>query len=60
MGDTFDKEKSVAVPIGSFTFMDAQIHHYAWAEGDTEFMVYGLGPFAVAYVNPADDPQNKK
>jgi mannose-6-phosphate isomerase-like protein (cupin superfamily) len=59
MGDTVDKAKGTAISPGSFTYMEPQVHHYAWAKGDTEFVLYGIGPFAITYVNPADDPRNK-
>src|SRR5262245_32993015 len=55
MGDTLDKTKSTALSPGSFTFMDANMHHYAWTKGQTEFVVYGVGPFAINYVNAADE-----
>jgi hypothetical protein len=32
------------------------VHHYAWATGETEVQVHGVGPFKLIYVNPADDP----
>ncbi len=28
----------------------------AWATGETVVQVHGTGPFAIKYVNPADDP----
>jgi hypothetical protein len=30
--------------------------HYGWTDGDTTIQVHGIGPFAINYVNPADDP----
>lgn len=59
MGDTVDKAKSTALPAGSFSYMEPKMHHFAYAKGDTEFVLYGEGPFAINYVNPADDPRNK-
>jgi hypothetical protein len=60
MGDTFDKTKTTAGSPGTFMFMDGNVHHFAWTTGETEFVVYGVGPFAITYVNPTDDPRNKK
>jgi hypothetical protein len=43
--------------------MPAHMHHYAVAKGDTTVQISGTGPFALTYVNPADDPsgmQGKK
>jgi hypothetical protein len=36
------------------------MNHYAWAKGKTVVQVHGTGPFAITYVNPADDPRNAK
>jgi len=29
------------------------------ARGETEVQVHAIGPFAMTYVDPADDPQNQ-
>jgi hypothetical protein len=34
-------------------------HHYAIAKGRTIVQVNLIGPFALTYVNPADDPTKK-
>lgn len=59
MGDTLDTSKADAMPAGSFGYLDAKMHHYAWMEGETEVQVEGQGPFVVNYVNPKDDPSKK-
>jgi hypothetical protein len=33
------------------------MRHFAWSKGDTVVQVHGLGPFAINYVNLADDPR---
>jgi len=60
MGDKFDDTKGTALPAGSFGYMGVKMRHYAWATGETEVQVHGMGPFALHYVNPADDPRNAK
>jgi hypothetical protein len=60
MGDKFDETKGEKMPPGSFNSMPAKMHHYAWAEGDTVIQLNAMGPFAMIYVNPADDPSMKK
>jgi ChrR Cupin-like domain len=60
MGDKFDESKAQAMQAGAFNSMPATMHHYAWAEGETVVQVNGIGPFAMTYVNPADDPSMKK
>jgi hypothetical protein len=37
--------------------MAAQQHHFAMAKGKTIVDVKSTGPFAITYVNPADDPR---
>jgi hypothetical protein len=32
------------------------MNHYAWTSAETVVQVHGQGPFAITYVNPADDP----
>jgi hypothetical protein len=60
MGDKFDQSNTQAMTAGAFASMPATMHHYAWAEGETVVQVNGVGPFAMTYVNPADDPSMKK
>ncbi|HEV3075459.1 MAG TPA: cupin domain-containing protein [Thermoanaerobaculia bacterium] len=60
MGDKFDDTKGTALGPGSFAFMAAKMHHYAWFTGDSEIQIHGIGPFALNYVNPADDPRHAK
>ena len=59
MGKTFDTKKAESLGPGGFAYMDAKMEHYAWMEGDTEIQAEGMGPFAITYVNPADDPSPK-
>jgi hypothetical protein len=37
--------------------MPKGMHHYAWASGETVVQLHGVGPFAITYVNAADDPR---
>ena len=59
MGDTVDHTKEMLLQKGGFGVAPANQHHYAWVEGSTEFILYGNGPLAMTYVNPADDPSKK-
>lgn len=58
MGDTFDQKTMKAMPTGSFTILPATMHHYAMAQTACIVQVHGMGPFAITYVNPNDDPRN--
>jgi hypothetical protein len=57
MGDTFDLSKTKTLKAGAKGEVPAEHHHYAQAKGATVVSVTAMGPFAMTYVNPADDPQ---
>jgi len=59
-GDKMDESKATAMTAGAFGSMPAKMHHYAWTKGETEVQIHAMGPFQLTYVNPADDPQQKK
>jgi quercetin dioxygenase-like cupin family protein len=59
-GETFDPGKTKPLTAGSFVFMPPKMQHFAWAKGDTILQLTGQGPWTINYVNPADDPRNKK
>lgn len=59
MGDQVEKSKTMALPVGGFAVAAAGQHHYAIAKGRTIVQVNLVGPFALTYVNPADDPSKK-
>jgi anti-sigma factor ChrR (cupin superfamily) len=56
MGDKLDKKHGQALKSGGFLSMPPKMNHYAWTSGATVIQVHGEGPFAIDYVNPADDP----
>ena len=59
MGDTLDLSKTKALKAGDKGKVPAQQHHYAKAKGATVVSVSAMGPFAMTYVNPADDPEKQ-
>jgi anti-sigma factor ChrR (cupin superfamily) len=59
MGDKLDPQKGVALTPGSFAEATAKMNHYAWATQESVIQVHGQGPFAMTYVNPADDPSKQ-
>jgi quercetin dioxygenase-like cupin family protein len=59
MGDKFDAAKTSPLPAGGFITAPAKMNHYARAQGHTVVQVSAMGPFALTYVNPADDPSKK-
>jgi quercetin dioxygenase-like cupin family protein len=60
MGDRFDASAVRAMPAGSFAFMPPGTRHFAMARGETVVQVHGVGPWQINYVNPRDDPRNRR
>lgn len=60
MGDTIDKSAMTDLPAGGYALMPAMMHHYVIAKTPVTIQVHGIGPFAINYVNPADDPSRAK
>jgi quercetin dioxygenase-like cupin family protein len=44
------------LPRGAFADLPAGMVHFAGADEETVVQINGMGPFAITYVNPADDP----
>ena len=59
MGDKLDVAKAKPFPAGSFAVAPAKMNHYALAKTAAIVDVAAIGPFALTYVNPADDPTKK-
>ena len=59
MGDRLDEEKSALLTAGGYAEAPAKMNHYAWASSPTIVQIHGQGPFAITYVDPADDPRSK-
>jgi quercetin dioxygenase-like cupin family protein len=60
-GQSFDKSKGVELRPGGVFVLPAGHAHYTWTE-DTEVIVQVsfIGPGGVTFINPADDPRQKK
>jgi quercetin dioxygenase-like cupin family protein len=54
------KGKMMSLEPGSFARMKAGTHHFARADKEAIVQINGIGPWGITYVNPADDPRNKK
>lgn len=57
LGEKFDETAGREMTAGSYALMPKGVRHFVWAKGETVIQVYGIGPFAINYVNPADDPR---
>jgi quercetin dioxygenase-like cupin family protein len=58
--EKLDRRDAKKLPAGSFGYWPAGMKHAAWAEGETVVQLHGVGPWQINYVNPADDPRNRK
>jgi hypothetical protein len=59
MGDKLDLKKTKTMKAGDKGDVPAEQHHYAATRGATVVSVTAKGPFAMTYVNPADDPRKQ-
>ena len=59
MGDKVNPKAEKTMTAGQSGTLPANMPHYAHAKGHTIVSVSGNGPFAITYVNPADDPRTK-
>jgi Domain of unknown function (DUF4437) len=60
MGDKLDHKNSKVLKAGGFAVAPAKMNHFAWTKTGAVVEVTLMGPFAITYVNPADDPTAKK
>ena len=57
MGDRLDEAKAETLGPGGFVDLPANKNHYAFSgSGEVIVQINSEGPFAIKYVNPADDP----
>jgi quercetin dioxygenase-like cupin family protein len=60
MGDKADAKTATTAEAGGYFTAMAGMHHYATTQTGAVLQIDLIGPFAITYVNPADDPRNKK
>jgi ketosteroid isomerase-like protein len=60
MGDKFDESAMQEVSAGGFASLPAEMRHFFISKTASTIQLHGIGPFAINYVNPADDPRTKK
>lgn len=59
MGDKFDQSNMKTLPVGAYALLPADMRHFAMAKTAATIQIHGQGPFALTYVNPADDPSKR-
>ena len=60
MGEKYDEAGLTNVAAGGFATLPAEMRHSFLARTAATIQIHGTGPFAITYVNAADDPRNKK
>lgn len=60
MGGTADDSKTRRLVPGDFFAFDPGMAHFVRIEGETVVQLNSVGPWGIDYVNPADDPRQKK
>ncbi len=57
-GPELDREAARPMGPGDYVFLPREQFHSVWmVEDDTVVQVNAVGPFAITYANPADDPR---
>jgi mannose-6-phosphate isomerase-like protein (cupin superfamily) len=59
LGDKLDEKQSKPLSAGGFAHIPPKTNHYAFTKVETVIQLHGMGPWAINYVNPADDPRKK-
>ena len=60
MGNRFDPRKGARLRAGGFVKAPKNMNHFAWSDTGAMVQIVAEGPFAVKYVNPADDPRRRR
>jgi quercetin dioxygenase-like cupin family protein len=60
MGEKWDDKAMKSLSPNGYMVTPKNTAHYAALHGETIVEVVGIGPFAMKYVNPDDDPSMKK
>ena len=58
MGVVAKRDSAQVMPAGSFVLIPSRTEHYLFMKGVTVVQAHGIGPAALIYVNPSDDPRN--
>jgi hypothetical protein len=60
MGEVYDESRLKDLSAGGHAAMPAEMRHFGLAKTTSVVQVHGMGPFTSNYVNPADDPRQRK
>lgn len=56
-GETFDSDRTTALPAGGFAIMPPGAPMFGYTEEETVIQLHGTGPWGIEYLDPADDPR---
>lgn len=59
LGGKLDEKGAMEMKTGGFAVMKKGTHHYFFTKRECIIQLHGMGPWAITYINPADDPRNK-
>jgi hypothetical protein len=59
-GAKWDDSSLHDMTAGSYGKMPKRMNHFVKTKGETVFQLTAMGPFAITYVDPKDDPRKKK
>lgn len=59
-GEKVDRSTAQRLGPGSYASLPKEMVHYAIADGETVVQLATMGPWKINYVNPQDDPRNRK
>jgi quercetin dioxygenase-like cupin family protein len=59
-GRTANRARTRTLTAGSFSALGPDMPHYAFTDRDTVIQISTTGPWAVNYLNPADDPRRRR
>ena len=57
VGEKFDENAATKIPEGGFAVMITGTRHYAFSKKGCIIQLHGMEPWAINYVNAADDPK---
>jgi quercetin dioxygenase-like cupin family protein len=57
MGETAERDAAEALAAGSFFAFDPGMAHFAYNDEETVIQLTSVGPWALEYVDPDDDPR---
>jgi|tagenome__1003787_1003787.scaffolds.fasta_scaffold20471913_1 hypothetical protein len=60
MSDRLNRTAAQGIGAGETVVMKAKMNHWVLTADGAEVQVSAMGPFAITYVNAADDPRGKK